>query len=181
MNDGLCRLRARAAREIDDGLLPSCQFAVAAEGELVAFEALGQASTATRYAVFSCTKALVAGTVWALMGEGSIDVTRPVGELIPEFATNGKEVVSVEQVMLHTSGFPHAPLGPPAWDTRLGRLEAFARWRLNWEPGTAYEYHATSGHWVLAELIERATGAPYADVVHTRRPSPAGALSLIHI
>ena len=31
---------------------------------------------------------------------------------IPEFGTNGKDVVTVEQVMLHTSGFPHAPLAP---------------------------------------------------------------------
>jgi CubicO group peptidase (beta-lactamase class C family) len=61
--------------------------------------------------------------------------------------------------MLHTAGFPHAPLGPPAWDTREGRLAAFGRWSLNWEPGSTYEYHATSAHWVLAEIIDRVTGS----------------------
>ena len=55
---------------------------------------------------------------------------------IPEFAEHGKDAITVEQVMLHTSGFPAAPLGPPNWDTAGGRLEAFARWRLGWEPGT---------------------------------------------
>jgi CubicO group peptidase (beta-lactamase class C family) len=77
--------------------------------------------------------------------------------------------------MLHTSGFPRAPLGQPAWADRDRRLEAFAKWRLNWEPGTAHEYHPTSAHWVLAELIERISGHEYRDVVHER---VTGALGL---
>jgi CubicO group peptidase (beta-lactamase class C family) len=77
--------------------------------------------------------------------------------------------------MLHTSGFPRAPLGPPAWADRDRRLEAFSRWRLNWEPGTAHEYHPTSAHWVLAELIERTSGRDYRDFVHER---VTGALGL---
>ncbi len=71
----------------------------------------------TRYVIFSATKAFVASAAWLLIGEGSLDIDRRVAEYIPEFATNGKDVVTVEQVMLHTSGFPRAPLGPPA----LGR------------------------------------------------------------
>ncbi len=167
-------LLTRARREVDDGLLPSCQIALAVEGELVAFEAYGDATRDTRYAVFSCTKAFVAGAVWALMGDGLIDVRLRVADYIPEFGANGKDQITVEQVMLHTAGFPHAPLGPPAWATRDGRLTTFAAWRLNWEPGTTYEYHATSAHWVLAEIIERVAGADYRDVVEARITEPAG-------
>src|SRR6266581_2172725 len=104
-----------------------------------------------------------------------VDVDRRVADYIPEFATNGKGIVTVEQVMLHTSGFPRAPLGPPAWVDRDRRLDAFARWRLNWEPGTAHEYHATSAHWVLSELIERISGRDYRDFIHER---VTGALGL---
>ena len=64
-------LLARARREVDDGLLPSCQVALALDGELVAFETFGDATPDTRYAVFSATKALVAAAVWALIGDGS--------------------------------------------------------------------------------------------------------------
>ena len=120
-------LLARARREVDDGLLPSCQIALALDGELVAFETFGDATPDTRYNVFSCTKAFVAGAVWALIGDGLVDVQQPVIAYVPEFGTNGKDVITVEQVMLHTAGFPHAPLGPPDWDTREGRLEAFAQ------------------------------------------------------
>jgi CubicO group peptidase (beta-lactamase class C family) len=167
-------LMARARREVDEGLLPSCQVALGYEGELVAFEVFGDATLDTRYPVFSATKAFVAGAMWTLIGDGSINVEDRVVEVIPEFGTNGKDVITIEQVMLHTSGFPHAPLGPPTWSTREGRLAAFSKWKLNWEPGSTYEYHPTSAHWVLGELIERATGQDFRDVVEERITTPAG-------
>ena len=93
---------------------------------------------------------------------------------MPEFGTNGKDVVTIEQVMLHTSGFPSAPMLVTAGDTSEGRCAAFARWRLNWEPGTRFEYHPTSAHWVLVELLERVTGQDFRDVVQARVTDPAG-------
>ena len=55
----LDELRIRVRREIDDGLLPSCQFALARDGRLAAFETVGAAGSGTRYVIFSATKALV--------------------------------------------------------------------------------------------------------------------------
>ncbi len=112
--------------------------------------------------------------MWILIGEGTVDPADLVIDHIPEFGANGKDRITVEQVMLHTSGFPQAPLGPPAWETREGRVAAMARWRLNWEPGSAYEYHPTSAHWVLAEIIDRVTGVDYRDFVEQRVTTPAG-------
>src|SRR3954462_14961459 len=128
-------LLQRAQREVDAGLLPSCQLAVAHDGEVILNEVCGDASLDTRYVIFSATKAVVAGAVWQLLGEGALDEQMRIADLIPECGTNGKDVITLEQVMLHTSGFPHAPLGPPQWSDRLGRLEAFSKWRLNWDPG----------------------------------------------
>jgi CubicO group peptidase (beta-lactamase class C family) len=167
-------LLSRARREVDAGLLPACQVALGYEGELVAFETFGDASPDTLFCVYSATKAFVAGVVWQLIGEGRIDVDAKVVDLVPEFGTNGKDVITVEQVMLHTSGFPHAPLPHPVWSTREGRLERFSAWRLNWEPGTRYEYHPTSAHWVLAELIFRVTGNDHRDEVRRRIAEPLG-------
>ncbi len=167
-------LMERARREIDDGFLPGCQVALGFEGELVHFESLGDATDDTLFCIFSATKPFVASAVWHLLAEGALALSDRVAEHIPEFGTNGKAEITLEQVMLHTAGFPAAPLGPPAWWTREGRLEAFSKWRLNWEPGTCYEYHPTSAHWVLAELIERATGQDYRDVVEERVTAPAG-------
>lgn len=170
----LAALIERAHREVDSGLLPSCQLAVAREGRLATWVSIGDAAPGSLYIIFSATKALVAGAVWMLIGEGRLDVAARVGDLIPEFATNGKEVVTVEQVMLHTAGFPAAPMGPPEWSDRAARLERFARWRLNWEPGSRYEYHPTSAHWVLAELIERISGLGHRAFVRDRITGPLG-------
>ena len=168
------KLLDRAQREVEQGLLPATQVALAFNSELVAFETFGDATNDTRFVVYSATKAFVAGAVWALIGDGLIDPTKLVIDYVPEFETNGKELITVEQVMLHTSGFPSAPMAVVAGDTSAGRCAAFARWRLNWAPGTRFEYHPSSAHWVLAEIIERVTGSDYRDVVQARVTNPAG-------
>lgn len=172
--DALAELCARVQRDVDEGLLPSCQLALARDGRVAVTRTFGDAAPDSRYVMFSATKALVAGAVWLLIGDGSLDITRTVAEYIPEFGTNGKEMITVEQVLLHTSGFPHAPFAPLEWEDRTKRLDRFAAWRLNWEPGTRYEYHPTSAHWVLAEVIERVTGGDFRVFVRTRILEPLG-------
>ncbi len=167
-------LLERARREVESGLLPSVQIALAINSEIIAFETFGDGTNDTRYMVWSATKPFVAGAIWALMGDDAIDVARPVIHYIPEFGTNGKEAITVEQVMLHTSGVPSAPMSPIEGDTSAGRVAAFARWRLNWEPGSTCEYHPSSAHWVLAEIIDRVSGMDFRTVVEQRVSRPAG-------
>ena len=154
---------------------PSCQIALARNGELEVFEAYGDATTDTRYIVFSATKAFVASLVWVLIGEGLIDVSKRVVDYIPEFAPNGKDVITVEQVMLHTSGFPYAPLGMPDMADARGPRRA--------DGGVAPQLGAglrptsttpTSAHWVLVEIIDRVTGGDYRDLLEERVTRPAG-------
>jgi CubicO group peptidase (beta-lactamase class C family) len=170
----VAKLLERARREIDEGHLPSCQIALAYEGEVVAAETFGAARADDRYCIFSATKPFVATTMWTLLVEEKIRVDERVATYFPEFAANDKGAITVEQVMLHTSGFPHAPMGAPDWYDRAARVRRMSAWRLNWEPGTRYEYHPTSAHWVLAELIERAAGKDYREVVEERVTRPAG-------
>src|SRR5258708_14220640 len=76
--------------------------------------------------------------------------------------------------MLPTSAYPRAPMPPGMWNDRAARVEQFERWRLNWPPGTAFEYHPTSAHWVLAELIERAAGQDFRDFIRDQVCVPLG-------
>jgi CubicO group peptidase (beta-lactamase class C family) len=168
----------RARREVDEGLLPSCQVALARHGHLVVSEAIGEATTTSRYVVFSVTKAITAGAVWLLVGDGALDVTTPVAELIPEFGTNGKDVVTVEQLLTHTAGFPFAPLDPRVDTTRERRLARYASWRLDWEPGSRFVYHPTSAHWVLGDVIAAVSGTDAPTFVRSRLAEPLGLTSL---
>jgi CubicO group peptidase (beta-lactamase class C family) len=176
--DAVAALVERARRDVEEGWLPSCQLALARDGRVAFSTTIGDAPPDARYVIFSCTKALVAGAVWILVGDGLVDVSARVVDVVPEFGTNGKDTVTIEQVLLHTSGFPRAPLGPPDWADRAHRLERFSQWRLNWEPGTRYEYHATSAHWVLAEIIERVSGMDYRAFVRSRITEPLGITGL---
>ena len=174
---------ARAKRDVDDGVLPSAQVAVARNGKVAGVRTFGTAvqggveqpaTDETLYTIFSCTKAIVASAVWLLFEEGLLRLDERVAEIIPEFGTNGKDVITVEQLLLHTAGFPYAPYHPDNWRDRSKRLEAFADWQLTWEPDSRFEYHATSAHWVLVELIERRTGVEYRKFIRERITGPMG-------
>ena len=102
----------RCSREVNDGLLPSCQLAIGFNGEIVVDRTIGDATEDTRYCFFSATKPFVAATIWQLVSEELLDLDTAVAALIPEFGNNGKEAITLRQVLLHTSGFPHAPMGP---------------------------------------------------------------------
>ena len=166
------QLLSLAAGLVERGETPACQLAVARDGDVVCFETLGAATDDTRFCVFSATKPIVASAVWLLIGEGLLDIARPVAHYIPEFATNGKEIVTVEQVLLHTAGFPTAPMDPVEGADTVTRVKRFTEWELEWAPGTRFEYHALAAHWVLAELIERVSGHDFRDFVETRVCEP---------
>jgi CubicO group peptidase (beta-lactamase class C family) len=176
-------LFARAARDIEQGLVPGAQVAVARNGKVAGMRSFGTAvqggeekpvTAETLFCIFSCTKAIVAAAVWTLFEDGLLKLDERAAEIIPEFGTNGKDVVTVEQVLLHTGGFPYAPFPAEDWGDRGALLDAFTRWRLNWEPGSRYEYHATSAHWVLTEIIQRRTGKDYKTYTQDRITVPLG-------
>ena len=164
----------RARRDVDSGLLPAAQLALALDGEIVVSEALGDCTADTRFHMYSAVKPVVALTVMELAAEGRLDLAAPVSAVLGSFGANGKHAITVSQVLLHAGGFPYAPMGRTETTDRTARLAAYASWRTDWEPGTRFEYHAGSAHWVLADVITEVTGRPYADVIADRVLQPAG-------
>jgi CubicO group peptidase (beta-lactamase class C family) len=163
-----------ARADVESGAVPACQIAVARDNEIVAFETFGDAGSTTRFSVFSATKPIVASAVWLLIADGLVDVTLRVCDYIPEFAVNGKETVTVEQVLLHTSGFPNAVMSNADGSDAPRRRAQFAQWELEWQPGTRFEYHPSVAHWVLADLIERVSNQDFRDFVEQRVCTPIG-------
>src|SRR5579884_3728428 len=129
-NNKVKALMARARREVDDGLLPSCQLALARHGEIVAAATFGEASDDSRYLAWSVAKGVTASAAWALFSEGRLDPEAPVASYLPGFGDNGKEAVTVEHLLLHTAGFPLAPLAPDEWGSSQSRRRAFLHHRV---------------------------------------------------
>ena len=164
----------RVIRQFEAGPLPSMQFAVARHGKLVLFKTLGNETNDSRYLVYSCTKPLVAAACWKLMGEGALDVGASVSHYLPTFVGGGKEQVTVEQVLCHSSGFPNAPMAAPQWWSSQTRLAQMAQWELEWAPGTQVVYHPLSAWWVLAECITAITGTDYRAYIQQAIVHPLG-------
>ena len=166
--------RQRARKEIDEGLLHAAQYAVAKDGEVIWQESLGNARDDSLFPIFSATKAIMSAAAWLVIQDGMLDVNEVVADIVPEFATNDKESITVVQLFLHTAGFPMAPFRPIEWDDRASRLGRFSKWRLNWEPGSKFEYHPTSSMWVVAEVVERKTRMDFREFIRCRIIEPLG-------
>lgn len=162
------QLLARVRQEVDDGLLPAAQVALARHGKVGVYASFGSANPESLTPLFSATKAITSAAAWLLFQDGSLAEDELVADIIEEFGSNGKEGITVQQLFTHTAGFPHAPFRPLQWLSKEERYARFAQWRLTWEPGTRFEYHPTSSMWVIAELIERRSGQPFTDFVRDR-------------
>jgi CubicO group peptidase (beta-lactamase class C family) len=171
-------LLQRTRREVDEGLLPGAQIAIARHGKVGVCESFGNANDNSLVCIFSATKGITSAAAWLLFQEGKLLEDELVADIVPEFGSNDKDKITVQQLFTHTAGFPHAPFRPLQWNSKQETLGRFAQWRLSWQPGTKFEYHPTSSMWVIAELIERKSGLSYVDFVRTRVVEPLGLTNL---
>ena len=107
--------------------------------------------------VYSTSKGLAAATLALAHSRGYLDYDERVATYWPEFAQNGKERITVRQLLAHQAGLC-------AIDERLdvkmladldAVAAAIAKQRPAWEPGTRQGYHALSMGFYEGELIRR--------------------------
>ncbi|MCC6232522.1 MAG: beta-lactamase family protein, partial [Verrucomicrobiales bacterium] len=106
---------------------------------------------------------------------GALVLDHPVAHWIPEFAAAGKERVSIRHLLTHSSGMRMAEALPEG----LGEQEILA-WicALPLEEGVAAgegaAYDPQAAWQVLAELVTRGGGRPFADLVRSGILEPLG-------
>lgn len=107
--------------------------------------------------VYSTTKGLAAMTLAIAHSRGWLDYDAPVCKYWKEFALNGKEKVTVRQLLAHQAGL--FALDEPIDKSLVGdadRLaEVLARQKPAWEPGTRQAYHAVTLGFYESELLRR--------------------------
>ena len=172
--DKLEALSQRVAQEVNDGILPATQMAIARNGKLAALRTFGNATDNALFNVFSSTKAITSAAGWLLIQDGKLNIDELVADIVPEFGTHGKEGIKVEWLFTHTAGFPHAPFGTLDWLDKAKRNARYSAWKPNWPPNSRFEYHPTSSMWLIAEIIERRSGVDFAEFVRTRIANPLG-------
>jgi CubicO group peptidase (beta-lactamase class C family) len=117
----------------------------------------------TAAVVRSVSKGPAAAVLHLLHQRGQLDLDAPVATYWPEFKSNGKERLLVRHVLAHRAGLPalDVPLTvEQATDGASGPSALVAQAPL-WEPGTDHGYHPHTFGWLVAELVQRATGRPF--------------------
>lgn len=107
--------------------------------------------------VYSATKGLAAMTLAVAHSRGWLDYDELVCTYWPEFAQNGKEKITVRQLLAHQAGL--FAFDEPITRTLVADLdrlaEVMARQKPAWEPGTRQAYHAVTLGFYEGELLRR--------------------------
>ncbi|WP_436534022.1 serine hydrolase domain-containing protein [Actinoplanes sp. HUAS TT8] len=121
------------------------------------------------FLLFSAGKPLVATLVHRLAEQGLLSLDAPLASYWPEFEFNGKDTITVRQVLQHRSGLPYVKsiyrdaLLAPDWNRSV---RALAGARAHHAPGQRPAYHTLSYGFLLGELIQRVTGMSLREVLH---------------
>lgn len=180
---GLARIDAVVEQAIAEGRCPGAVVLVARAGKVAYRKAYGlrarlpRAEPMTADTVFdlaSLTKPVATATSILLLQErGKLRLDDPVARHLPDFARNGKEKVTVEHLLLHTSGL----IADNALaDYRGGRqkaMEKIADLGLSAAPGARLVY-SDVGFIVLGALVEKLSGEPLEEFAHKNVFAPLG-------
>ncbi len=173
----------------DSEMSPGCSVGVTQNGETLFERAYGMADLEwdipnTPETIFeggSVSKQFAAAAVVLLVLDGVLSLEDDVRRWVPEIPDYGKRI-TLHHLMTHTSGL--RDWGSIASISGWGRenrahdhddvLDILSRQtQLNFEPGTEYSY-SNSGYNLLAIVIDRASGASFAEFSKTHLFEPAG-------
>ena len=127
-------------------------------------KAYGTAGTPDRvFLIASISKPIVATGAMVLKDRGGFSLQDRVTRFLPEFHGDGREEVTVQNLLAHTAGLPDSiPQLKQLLEREAALNEFFAascRVPLLFKPGTAFSY-SNLGVLLLKEIIERLTGEP---------------------
>jgi CubicO group peptidase (beta-lactamase class C family) len=110
--------------------------------------------------VFSSTKGVTATCVNMLVNRGVLDPAAPVATYWPEFAQSGKTGITVAGLLSHQAGLPKLDVPLPLEQALqwTPMIDALAKQKPWWVPGTAHGYHPQTFGWLAGELVRRIDG-----------------------
>lgn len=134
-------------------------------------------TTETPFCGFSTAKGVSAALMAMLIEQGAFALNDPVCEYIPEFAANGKQRITIGQVLSHSAGVPFVT--PPyrgyelVVDEELA-VRALADLKPSWAPDRFRVYHALTSGLIQRLLVQRATGKRMRDHLREQVLDPLG-------
>jgi serine-type D-Ala-D-Ala carboxypeptidase len=128
----------------------------------------------TIYDLASLTKIIATTAVcMSLHGEGTLDLEDQVSDVVPSFSGEGRERVTVRQLLAHCSGLPAHVRFFETCGSKDEVLDAVCRTPLKYEPTTEMVY-SDLGFVLLGVVLARLTGTPLEQLVRDRVTGPLG-------
>jgi len=174
---GIERIWSGVERLYRSGFYPAIALCVRRHGQVVLDRAIGHArgngpsdredarrtpaTPETPFVIFSASKAMTAVVAHLLDERGLLHIDDRVCEYIPEYTAHGKEGITIEHLLSHRAGVPNLPAAAFDLD-RIGDREFFLQMlcaaKPRSRPGKLLSYHAVSGGFIIAEIVQRVTG-----------------------
>jgi uncharacterized protein YbbC (DUF1343 family)/CubicO group peptidase (beta-lactamase class C family) len=163
----LAAVDAIIQQAIADGNIPGAVLIVGHNGKVIYRKAYGSRALEpkrepmtldTVFDLASLTKVIATTTaVMQLVEQGKVRLNDPVAKYLPDFAQNGKDDVTVRQLLTHYSGLaPDIDLKTPWEGKDTAYRMSFAETLQN-PPGSAFVYSDTN-FIVLGALVEKVSG-----------------------
>jgi len=148
-------------------LIPGAVVVIGHDGQVAYRKAYGsraidpQREEMTLDTVFDCaslTKVVATTTaIMQLWEQGKFRMNDPVAKYLPEFGQNGKDDITIRQLLVHYSGLaPDLDLTKP-WEGKETAYKMAFEGPPEWAPGSAFVYSDINFE-VLGALIERLSG-----------------------
>ena len=114
-----------------------------------------------RFDLASLTKVVATTTAaMQLYEDGRLDLDAAVSSYLPDFAQNGKQDVTIRQLLTHSAGLaPYRRFDQMGLTTRAEAIDAIMAEELQYAPGTDAQYSGL-GIITLSLVIEKLTGQP---------------------
>ena len=128
----------------------------------------------TLFDAASLTKVIAATpAIMRLIEQGKVGLEDRVVKFIPEFGTLGKEVITVRQLLTHTSGLRPDISLKPDWSGYDAAIRLACEEKLAAPPGTKIIYSDT-GLYLVGEIVRRVSGLPLDQFVQREVFGPLG-------
>lgn len=126
--------------------------------------------------IYSTTKPIAALTLAHVIDALPAGYETVVADLWPEFGVNGKDQVTIAEMVSHQAGLPGFidPVDPALWLDPLACSAALAPLAPLWEPGTQHGYHPLTWGYLIGEIVRRIDGRSLGTVLREEIAGPAG-------
>ncbi len=144
---------------------------------VVALDAAWGCDPGALFWLFSASKPFIAVLVFRYVERGMLRLDAPVADYWPEFGDNGKQNITVRQVLQHRTGMPTAgsalgdALAMSNWRRSVERIERAAP-KLDPDRGPAYQFLIYG--FLLGELLQRVAGRPVEELLREQLLEPLG-------